>query len=149
MPKLENRNTKLVPQPLEVARVRDFTDLEVWQLARELRRGAYNVATQLPADERFGLAQQLRRAASSVTANIAEGFGRYSYQENIQFCRLARGSVYELRDHLTAAVDQAYITAEDQQRFDALAQRVIQVLNGYIRATQARQRQYKKAQQAM
>ena len=146
MPKLETRNTKLVPVPAATPpRVRDFTDLEVWQLARELRRYAYTTAGQFPADERFGLAQQLRRAATSVTANIAEGFGRYSYQENIQFCRLARGSIYELRDHLSTAADQGYVTPDDHRRSDALAQRVIQVLNGYIRSTQARQKQSRNA----
>ena len=79
-------------------------------------------------------------AALSVTANIAEGFGRYSYQENIQFCRHARGSAYELRDLLIAASDQNYISRDNHDRIDLLAQRVIQTLNGYIRATQERQR---------
>jgi four helix bundle protein len=141
MTKFENRNAKLaearVPAP---PRVRDFTDLRVWQLARELRRQVYSLCTGFPPDERFALAQQLRRATISITANIAEGFGRYSYQENIQFCRLARGSAYEVRDHLITATDQNYITTDGHQRFQALAMRVIQTLNGYIRSTQARQK---------
>ena len=140
MPKLESRNTKLDPDLVgPKVRVRDFTDLEVWQLARELRQQVYSLLAGLPADERFALAQQLRRAAVSITANIAEGFGRYSYQENIQFCRLARGSAYEVRDLLIAAADQKYITIETHQRSEDLAQRVIQTLNGYIRSTKARQ----------
>jgi len=86
------------------------------------------------------LAQQLRRAALSITANIAEGFGRYSYQENIQFCRVARGSACEVRDLLIAAADQKYIPPDLHQRTDMFAQRVIQTLNGYIRSTKSRQR---------
>ncbi|HEY4817554.1 MAG TPA: four helix bundle protein [Candidatus Acidoferrum sp.] len=141
MTKYENRNTKLVKAGVPpAAKVRDFVDLQVWQLARELRQQAYSVCAAFPPDERFALAQQLRRATTSVTANIAEGFGRYSYQENIQFCRLARGSAYEARDHLITAADQQYISAERHQSVESLALRVIQTLNGYIRSTQARQK---------
>jgi four helix bundle protein len=141
MTKYENRNAKLEEAGVTpAARVRDFTDLQVWQLARELRQQAYALCARFPPDERFALAQQLRRATISITANIAEGFGRYSYQENIQFCRLARGSAYEVRDHLITATDQRYISAEGHQRVESLALRVIQTLNGYIRSTQARQK---------
>ena len=140
MTKYETRNTKLAgPGNAPDTRVRDFTDLQVWQLARELRQQVYTLCSAFPSDERFALTQQLRRATISVTANIAEGFGRYSYQENIQFSRLARGSAYEVRDHLITATDQKYISADSHQRVQALAVRVIQTLNGYIRSTQARQ----------
>ena len=74
--------------------VKDFTDLEVWRAAREMRRQIYILAKTLPDFEKFGLATQLRRAAVSVTANLAEGYGRFGYQENAQFCRQARGSIY-------------------------------------------------------
>jgi len=94
-------------------------------------------ARSLPDFEKFALATQIRKAASSVTANIAEGFGRYSYQENVQFCRQARGSLFELRDHLTTCADQEYIDSKECQRLDALAQRVAQLLNGYVRSTLA------------
>lgn len=117
--------------------VRDFKDLLVWQTARELRSELYKTAQSLPDIERFALATQIRRAACSVTANIAEGFGRFSYQENVQFCRQARGSLCELRDHLTTCADQNYIDSRDFQRLDALAQRVAQLLNGYVRSTLA------------
>jgi four helix bundle protein len=90
-------------------RVKDFTDLDVWKVAREMRREIYRLASSLPEFEKFGLASQLRRAATSVTANLAEGFGRYGYQENIHFCRQARGSIYELRDHLTTCLDAQYL----------------------------------------
>jgi four helix bundle protein len=64
--------------------IRDFKDLDVWQVAREFRAEMVKVAGALPDFEKFALATQIRRAASSVTANIAEGFGRFGYQENAQ-----------------------------------------------------------------
>ncbi len=136
MTKFENRNSKLAAASnLARVPVRDFTDLRVWRIARELRKQAYQIARKLLSEEKFGLASQLQRAAVSITANIAEGFGRYSYRENIQFCRTARGSAFEVRDHLIAAQDESYISASEHQSVDELVQRVIQTLNGYIRAT--------------
>ena len=116
-------------------RITDFKDLEVWRAARVLRSEMYRVAGSLTDFEKFGLASQLRRAATSVTANIAEGFGRFGYQENIQFCRQARGSIFELRDHLTTCVDQGYLELTEAKRLDSMAQRVAQILNGYLRST--------------
>ena len=117
--------------------IRDFKDLDVWKAARELRKEIYQVAETLPEVERFALASQLRRAATSVTANIAEGYGRFGYQENAQHCRQARGSVYEIRDHLTTCVDEGYLSQEEGNRLEKMSLRVIQVLNGYLRATLA------------
>jgi four helix bundle protein len=118
-------------------RIKDFKDLEVWKAARELRKELYAAARALPDFEKFALASQLRRAASSVTANIAEGFGRFGYQENAQMCRQARGSLYELRDHLTTCADQHYLAEADAKRLDLAAQRVTQMLNGCLRSTLA------------
>jgi four helix bundle protein len=96
------------------------------------------VARTLPNFEKFALASQLRRAATSVTANVAEGFGRFSYQENAQFCRQARGSLYEVRDHLTTCVDEGYLEVIEGKRLDKLAQTVARLLNGYHRSTLVR-----------
>jgi len=140
MPKLEPGNAKLEEESRPQSNpVRDFTDLQVWRLGRELRKLAYSLMRGFPSEERYVLSSQLRRAAISITANIAEGFGRYSYQENIQFCRQARGSAFELRDHLTTALDYNYVTPEQFKKADALAQRVVQTINGYIRSTKALQ----------
>lgn len=73
-----------------------------------------------------------------MTANIAEGYGRYGYQENAQHCRQTRGSVYELRDHLITCIDEKYISPAEGSRLGRLAIRVIQLLNGYLRSTLAR-----------
>jgi len=120
--------------------IRDFKDLEVWRFARDLRHAVYALAKTLPDFERFGLASQLRRAARSVTANIAEGFGRFGYQENAQMCRQARGSLFELRDHLTTCVDEGYLTLTEGKRLDTLAQSACRLLNGYLRSTLALKR---------
>lgn len=120
--------------------IRDFKDLEVWKAARELRNEMYKLAKTLPGFEKFGLAGQIRRAASWVTANIAEGFGRFGYQKNAQLCRQARGSLYELRDHLTTCVDEGYASRSEAERLDALAQSVGRLLNGYLRSTLALKR---------
>lgn len=118
--------------------IRDFKDLAVWQVARDFRNEMYKLAKALPDIERYALGTQIRRASTSVTANIAEGFGQFGYQENVQFCRQSRGSLFELRDHLTTCVDQGYISSEEGRRLDAMAQRVAQLLNGYLRSTMAR-----------
>ena len=146
MTKLETRNSKLENTPSSViVPVRDFKDLDTWKLARSLRNLIYVLLKKLPVEERFALNGQLRRAVQSIGANVAEGFGRYSYQENIQFCRQARGSAYEVRDHLVTAADAKFISEAEYAEADSLAQRVIQVLNGYIRATTKRQTESRKS----
>ena len=135
--KSEIRKSFEVVGSVPKAAITDFKDLEVWKVARELRTAIYGLARTLPDFEKYELASQLRRAATSVTANIAEGYGRFSYQENAQFCRQARGSLYELRDHLTTCVDEHYLGAVESVNLDRLAQRVIQLINGYIRSALA------------
>ena len=117
-----------------------FEDLEVWQMARQVRKELYQILKSLPDEERYNLASQMRRAAVSLTANIAEGYGRFHFKENIQCCRIARGSAYELIDHLIACQDQLYLS--DQQIIglrEALFS-VIRLLNGYIRSIAAHAR---------
>jgi len=146
MQKYETRNSEFVnPEAHALAAVRDFKDLLVWRLARELRVQIYALVKKFPPEERYALNTQMRRAAQSIGANIAEGFGRYSYRENIQYCRQARGSAFEIRDHLVTAVDAGFITRDEYVMSDALAQRVIQTLNGYIRSTNSRLAESKKS----
>jgi four helix bundle protein len=119
-------------------RVTDFTELETWQVARRLRTEVYTITRGFPPEEKYCLSSQMRRAAVSVTANVAEGYGRFPYQENIQFLRQSRASAYELRDHLTTALDAGYITKVRFAELDELAKSVVRLLNGYIRSTKAR-----------
>jgi len=131
--KLETGNSKLASS--SKSPVKDFTDLDAWRMARELRKKVYDLTNGFPSEEEHALVSQIRRAAYSVTSNIAEGFGTFSYQENIQFCRLARGSAFEIRDHLTTALDAGYLNQKEWAALDDLAQHAIRVLNGYIRST--------------
>ena len=86
-----------------------FEDLELYKAAREFRKAIYSLIKSLPDEEKFNLASQMRRAATSLTNNIAEGNGRYHYKESIQFCRQSRGSLAELIDDLNICIDEAYL----------------------------------------
>ena len=111
---------------------RRFEDLKAWQLGREFKKRIYEVSNQFPKDELYALTSQIKRAAISITANIAEGHGRYHFGENIHFCRTSRGSINEVLDHLYTALDRGYLSRE---RFDGLYEQgreVEKVLNGYI-----------------
>jgi four helix bundle protein len=87
----------------------------------------------LPKEERFRLADQMIRASRSAAACIAEGYGRYHYQENIQFCRQARGSLYELIDHVLVAVECEYLSSSRGEEVVEKIKKAVQTLNGYIR----------------
>ncbi|MFN4235088.1 MAG: four helix bundle protein [Bacteroidia bacterium] len=92
--------------------IKSLEELEVWQKTRELRKDISILAKKLPDSERYKLVNQIIRSSRSVTANIAEGFGWFHYQENIQFCRQARGSLIETLDHLYCCLDEGYIDSE-------------------------------------
>lgn len=113
--------------------IKHFTDIEAWKIGREIRRKIYRIIKMLPDEEKYCLGNQMRRAATSITANIGEGYGRFHFQENIQFCRQSRSSVYEIQDHLTTCLDEGYISKELFQEVYDLTNRGIRVTNGYIR----------------
>ncbi len=115
--------------------IRSFEDLEVYKLARKLRNRIYELTKKLPNDEKYNLVDQMRRASLSLTSNIAEGYGRYHYQENIQYCRQARGSLNELMDQLMACGDFGYVDKETVETLLMEAREVRRYLNGYIKAT--------------
>lgn len=103
-------------------RYKTFEDLEVYQVNR-----------QLPSFEKFELASQIRRAAVSLTNNIAEGHGRFHYLEQLKFCLNARGSLEELIDDLNICADESYLSAGEIYTLKQQGWRVHQVLAGYIR----------------
>ena len=98
-------------------KVRRFEDLKVWKLARIFRQEIYKVGKSFSNEERYHLTAQIRDAAVSITANIAEGFGRYHFQENIQSCRIARGSINEVLDQLYSALDAHYVSKNNLKNF--------------------------------
>ena len=109
-----------------------FEDLEVYRAAREFRRKIYKLIGSLPTEEKYSLREQMRRAAISLTNNIAEGYGRYHYKENIQFCRQARGSLCELVDDLNICNDEGYFSEDMIAQHKSEASHVHKLLNGYI-----------------
>ena len=113
-------------------KIKSFEDLKVWQKARELRNSVFVLTKKLPVEEKYRLKDQLIRASRSVTANIAEGYGRFHYQEYIQYCRQARGSVYEVLDHLICAEDQGFINSKEMENFRKSIEDCIRLLNGFI-----------------
>src|SRR6266478_10140296 len=110
-----------------------FEDLEVYQLAREFRKTMYRVAKRLPDVEKFVLASQMRRAALSLTNNIAEGHGRYHYLDQIKFTLQSRGSLEELVDDLNICEDQQYLVGKQIIALKEQGWRVRQLIDGYIR----------------
>src|SRR5437762_13729178 len=112
---------------------RTFEDLEVYQAARGFRKTMYSASRQLPDFEQFELASHIRRAAVSLTNNIAEGHGRYHYLEQIKFTLQARGSLEELIDDLNVCEDERYLPPVEVGNLKQEGWRVYQLLNGYIR----------------
>ena len=104
-----------------------------WKDARDLKIFFYKtIVPLLPSDEKYNLVSQVKRAAISVTANIAEGYGRFHYQEGIQFYRISRGSIYELKDHLISCNDLGFIKTEILDEGIALIEKTKISLNGFI-----------------
>ena len=109
-----------------------FKELDAWKLSREIRNEIWILVKSFPREERHVLSDQMIRASRSATANIAEGFGRFHFQENIQFCRIARGSLHEMLDHISCAYDCSFIDINTYNHFNEMLIRAIKVLNGYI-----------------
>ncbi len=112
---------------------RGFEGLEVWQKARRLMIEIHErMVPLLPPKEKWGLARQVRASSKSVMANIAEGYGRYYFQDNVRFCYVARGSLDETTNHLITALDLDYIPKALYEDLRSLADETRRLLNGYI-----------------
>ncbi len=112
---------------------KDFTSLEAWNKCQAVKLFFYNeVIPKLPKEEQYALNSQIRRAAISITANIAEGYGRFHYQEGIQFYRISRGSLYELKDHLISSFELGYIPHDLKEKGLQNIEEAKRLLNGFI-----------------
>jgi len=109
-----------------------FEDLEVYKAARQFRQKIYQLLKDLPREEQFNLQSQMRRAAVSLTNNIAEGHGRFHCQENIQFLRQARGSLEELMDDLNVCLDEKYVTIEVIEQLKSESNDLLKRFNGHV-----------------
>ena len=111
---------------------KSFEELVVYKASREFRKKIYILIKGLPPEEKYNLAGQMRRAALSLTNNIAEGHGRFFYQENIQFCRISRGSLMELIDDLNTCMDEKYFENIYLSKLKDEGYQINKLLNGYI-----------------
>ncbi|MGI8980383.1 MAG: four helix bundle protein [Pirellulaceae bacterium] len=116
---------------MEVGRFR-LDDFELYKIAREFRKRVYVLAKLLPPQEKYCLNPQMRRAAVSITNNIAEGHGRWHYQENLRFCRIARGSMDEILDDLNVCLDESYAQPQLIDELKSEAYALIGRINGYM-----------------
>ncbi len=113
--------------------INNFTDIGAYKIGKEIIKLTYGITDKLPSEEKYGLSSQMRRAAVSFTANIAEGYGRYHFKENIQFCLIGRGSMYELQDHIISCKEIGFIKNDEFQNIFTLTENALKALNGYIR----------------
>lgn len=129
-----------------MATVKSFEQLEVWQLSRELARHIYALTKTPPLARDFGLRDQIRRAATSIMFNIAEGFERGGDKEFLQFLSLAKGSCGEVRAQLYVASDQGYIEQTEFEQLSIEAKRVSGMLSAlmkYLRESELRGSKFK------
>lgn len=119
-------------------KINSFTDLKAWQESHKLTISIYKNIKDFPDFERFGLSDQLRRSVSSISANIAEGFGRQTPKDKIHFYHIANGSLTETQNHLLVARDLKYLKEES---FQEIAEKTIltsKLINGLIKSIRGR-----------
>ena len=109
-----------------------FTELETWKQARKIRMIIANMVRSFPPEEKFRLADQLVRCSRSITNNIAEGHGRFHYQDSIRFCVIAGGSLSETLDHVIIANDEDMISQDILNSFKTEYDQCLKLLKGYI-----------------
>ena len=129
------RTSYLVPRTSKIV---TFKDLNAWKEGHELVLMTYRLTKRFPKDELFALTSQMRRAAVSITSNIAEGFGRSGVNDRAHFYTIAHGSVTELQNQLLVSRDVGYISDVEFENVEIQSVIVHKILTGLIRATKAR-----------
>jgi len=117
-------------------KIERFTDLEVWKVAHKLAIDIYKLTKKFPKEELFGITSQLQRAATSVSANIAEGFSRFFYKDRVRFYYQARGSISETQNFLYLAMDIGILKPDLGKDLVLRYDEARQILNGLIRSTE-------------
>ena len=115
--------------------IQHFTDLNTWKKNHEFVKLVYEISKKFPTEEQFGLTNQLRRSASSVTANIAEGYGRYHLKDKIKFYHQARGSNTESQNHIILAFELNYLSEKDYNKLKIVVFEGYKLICGLIRST--------------
>ncbi len=111
---------------------RSFTDLEVWKAARRYKNSIYKLVSHFPQTEKYRHEDQLIRASRSIGSNISEGYGRFTYKDQIHFCIQARGSLFETLNHIIDAYDCKYISEETLIEYKEKVTELEKMLNGYM-----------------
>lgn len=119
-----------------MAKIERFEDIEAWKKGCELRKAIYKLSKSGEFSRDFALRDQIRRAAQSVTSNIAEGFERGGNREFIQFLSDAKGSCGEVRDQLYTAIDENYVTQKDFDELHSLSIEVSRMISGFMKYLQ-------------
>jgi four helix bundle protein len=114
--------------------MKDYKELQVWQKAVSLVTETYKRTRGFPSDEKFGLTSQIRRSVTSVPANIAEGWGRGSTKDYVQFLIIARGSLLELETHLIVSRNLGYLGVEQLESALLQIAEIGRMLNSLIRS---------------
>ena len=115
-----------------------FEDLDVYKAAREFRRAMYVVNRRLPNFEKYDLGSQIRRAAVSLTNNMAEGHGRFHYPDQTRFFLHSRGSLEELVDDLNVCLDENHLSPAEVAKLKEQAREVLILINAYLRYLRSR-----------
>jgi len=110
-----------------------FTTLTAWQIGMELMKESYRLTEQYPKAELFGLTSQIRRASTSILANLAEGFSRRTHADKAHKYTIARGECSEVYALMLMSIELQYISQEQAQRAIALTQRTGKLISGLIR----------------
>ena len=118
--------------------IRSYKDLDVWQVAMSLAEACYRATKTFPRDEIYGMNSQIRRAAASIPANIAEGYGRESTASYIQFLRIAQGSLKELETHLMRAQRVELFAAATANPLLVDCERISKMLRNFIRSLESK-----------
>lgn len=113
--------------------VMNLDKLETWVRAKGFAIAIYkDVLPHLPSNEKYNLVDQLKRAAASIPANIAEGHGRFHFLENVRFCYFTRGSLTEVQSHMSLAKDLGFLPDDVYKRMTVHAESIGKQLNNYI-----------------
>ena len=132
-----NRPVGEIPRRGDDGRIRSYRDLRVWQEGLSLAVTCYELTKPFPKDELFGMTSQIRRAASSVPANIAEGYGRDNKGDYIQFLRISQGSLKEVETHLILCTRVGLLTESEAQSTLEQCDRLGKMLHRLIRSLQS------------
>ncbi len=115
-------------------RISQFHEIIAWQKAHALTLFIYKISKRFPKDEKYGLTDQIRRASTSVSANIAEGFSRKCLKDSLHFYNISESSLEEVKYFLLLSRDLHYITEEEHQSLQVIADEVGKVLKGWMKS---------------